>query len=65
MGAPTFLNYLDCIKSFLNKKKEENMKIKLISESRVLQTVNPSSIFVVLYQRKWKEWKQKENNNLQ
>ena len=28
------------------------MKIKLISESRVLLTVNPSSIFVVLYQRK-------------
>ena len=28
------------------------MKIKLISESRVLVRVNPSSIFAVLYQRK-------------
>ena len=52
MGSPTFLDCLDCIKSFLNKKLEENIKKKLISESRVLLRVNPSSIFVVLYQRK-------------
>ena len=31
---------------------DENIKIKLISESGVLLTVNPSSIFVVFYQRK-------------
>ena len=52
MGSPTFLDYLDCIKSFLNTQLEEKIKIKLISKSRVLLTVNPSSIFDVLYQRK-------------
>ena len=52
MGSPTFLNCLDYIKSFSNTKLEENIKINLISESRVLVRVNPSFIFVVLYQRK-------------
>ena len=52
MGSPTFLDYLDYIKSFLNTQLEENIKIKLISESRVLVKVNRSSIFDVLYQRK-------------
>ena len=40
------------LKSFLNTQLEENIKIKLISESRVLLTVNPSSMLDVLYQRK-------------
>ena len=40
------------LKSFLNTKLEENIKIKLISEIRVLLTLNPSSIFVFLYQIK-------------
>ena len=38
---------------------EENIKLKLISESRVLVRVNPNSIFSVLYQRKWTKWKLK------
>ena len=42
-------------KSFLNTQLEENIKIKLISEIRVLLRVNPISIFVVLYQIKWTE----------
>ena len=37
--------------SFLNTKLEENIKIKLISESMVLLIVNPSSIFDVIYER--------------
>ena len=60
MGTSTFLYCMDYIKSFLNTQLPENMKIKLISESRVLQRVNPRFIFVVLYQRKWTEWKQKK-----
>ena len=52
MGSPTFLDCLDYIKSFLNTQLEENIKIKLISESRALLRVNPSSIFVVIYHRK-------------
>ena len=52
MGSPTFLDFLDYIKSFLNTQLEENIKINLISEIRVLLRVNPSSIFFVLYQRK-------------
>ena len=52
MGSPTFLDCLDCIKSFLNTQFEENIKIKLISESRVLLRVNLSSMFAVIYQRK-------------
>ena len=52
MGSPTFLDCLYYIKSFLNTQLEENIKIKLISESRVLPRVCPSSIFAVLYQRK-------------
>ena len=59
MGSPTFLDCLDCIKSFLNTQLEENIKIKLISESRVLLRVNPSSIFVVLYQRKMENIRRK------
>ena len=49
MGTATLLNFLDCIKSFLNTQLEENMEIKLISERRVLLIVNPNTIIGVLY----------------
>ena len=52
MGSPKFLDCLDYIKSVLNTQFEKNIKIRLISESRVLLRVNPSSMFFVLYQRK-------------
>ena len=48
----------------LEYTKEENIEIKLISESRVLLRVNPSSIFVVLYQRKMENMKKMKEYNL-
>ena len=40
------------LESFLKTQLEENIKMNLISESRVLLTVNPSSMLATLYQRK-------------